>query len=67
MTDYKRDAYLIAYTPDHQKVRQWILKGCFLSALNIPEFSNNGQNSERLISATIDYDWARLDPTEMLE
>lgn len=61
--DYKKDAYLIEYTPDYQKVRQWILHGCWISSLTEDEF-NNEQNEKKKISATIEYDWAEIDMTD---
>jgi hypothetical protein len=27
-SDYKKDCYLVEYTPDYQKVRQWKMHGC---------------------------------------
>lgn len=39
MKDYKRDCYLLEYTPDMQLIRQWVLKGCWISGLTMAEFN----------------------------
>lgn len=64
VTDYKKDAYLIEYTPDWQKVRQYILKGCWVSGISEPNMSFE-DNNKRTISATIRYDYAQLDTSEI--
>ena len=56
MKDYKKDCYLLEYTPDMQLVRQWVLKGCWISGLNMPEF-NQEQGDKRNITATIPNDY----------
>lgn len=61
--DYKRDAYLMEYTPDYQLVRSWVLKGCWIS--NISEDAYNSESNEkRLVTATIQYDRAYIDTSE---
>lgn len=62
VTDYKRDCWLIEYTPDYQEVRKWILHGCWISSLTEPEYNHDG-NDKHTISATIQYDWAEIDFT----
>lgn len=63
--DYKRDAYLVEYTPDYQVVRQWVLKGCWVS--NVSEDAYNSESNEkRLVTATIQYDRAYIDTTESI-
>ncbi|MBO7694150.1 MAG: phage tail protein [Methanobrevibacter sp.] len=62
VTDYKRDCWLVEYTPDYQEVRRWILHGCWISSLTEPEY-NHDSNDKHTISATIQYDWAELDFT----
>lgn len=57
MKDYKKDCYLLEYTPDYQLVRQWLLKGCWISGLSMGEF-NQEQGEKRTITATIQYDTA---------
>ena len=59
-SDYKKDAYLIEYTPDYQQVRKWILHGCWVSGLSESDYSQD--NSEKhQITATIEYDRAEID------
>ena len=63
MSDYKKDAYLIEYTPDYQQVRKWRLHGCWISSLSETEY--NQENAEKhTISATIEYDRAEIDTSE---
>lgn len=64
VTDYKKDAYLIEYTPDWQKVRQYVLKGCWVAGISEPNMSFE-DNNKRTISATIRYDYAKLDTSEI--
>lgn len=59
-TDYKRDAYLIEYTPDYQIVRTWKLMGCWISSLSEGEY-NHESNDKHTIDCTIQYDKAWLD------
>lgn len=57
--DYKKDCYLLEYTPDFSRiVRQWLLKGCFVSGLSEDAFSMNGGGDKKIINATISYDRA---------
>lgn len=57
--DYKKDCYLLEYTPDFSRiVRQWLLKGCFVSGLSEDAFSMNGGGDKKIISANISYDRA---------
>lgn len=56
--DYKKDCWLIEYTPDFTKqVRQWQLKGCFISGLSEDAYSMSS-DGKKTISATIEYDRA---------
>ena len=60
--DYKKDCWLIEYTPDYTKqVRQWQLKGCFISGLSEDAYSMSS-DGKKTISATIEYDRAELTP-----
>lgn len=59
MSAYKKDCYLLEYTPDYELVRQWLLKGCWISGLTIPEF-NHEQGDKRTVTATIQYDTAYM-------
>lgn len=57
MKDYKRDCYLLEYTPDMQLIRQWVLKGCWIAGLDMGDFDQeNGE--KRTITASIPYDYA---------
>lgn len=62
-TAYKKDCYLLEYPPDYYAPhRGWLLKGCWISGLSESEYTNdNGDKHE--ISATIQYDYAKLDPS----
>ncbi|MGM9544276.1 MAG: hypothetical protein ACI3T9_04770 [Romboutsia timonensis] len=56
--DYKKDCWLIEYTPDFTKqVRQWQLKGCFISGLSEDSYSMSS-DGKKTINATIEYDRA---------
>ena len=57
MKDYKKDCYLMEYTPDMQLIRTWTLKGCWIAGLTMNEF-NQEQGDKRTISASIPYDYA---------
>ena len=64
-SDYKKDAYLIEYTPDYQEVRRWRLHGCWVSGLQESEY--NQENSEKhQITITIEYDRAEIDTSEVI-
>lgn len=56
-TNYKKIAYLIEYAPDGTQARQWQLTGCWLAALQLGSFSQEG-NAVRQITATMTYDYA---------
>lgn len=60
VTDYKKDCYLVEYTPDYQEVRRWRLHGCWISALEETEYSHEN-NDKHGITATIQYDRAEID------
>ena len=64
-SDYKRDCYLVEYTPDYQKVRQWKLHGCWISKLSEGEY-NHEQNEKKQIEVSIEYDRAEIDTSEVL-
>lgn len=65
-SDYKKDCYLIEYTPDYQVVRQWRLHGCWVSNITEDEYNADG-NDKRSISATIEYDRAEIDNSSLLD
>lgn len=59
-TQYKKKCYLIEYTPDYRKVRTWVLYGCWISKLSEGEY-NAEEGGKHSITATIQYDHARID------
>lgn len=61
--DYKKDAYLMEYTPDYQLVRTWTLYGCWIGDLDMGQFSMEN-NDKKQITATIYYDYAVMDIEE---
>lgn len=63
MKDYKKDCYLMEYTPDNQLVRTWTLKGCWIAGLQMGEF-NQESGDKRTITATIPYDYAIMELPE---
>lgn len=65
VTNYKKDCYLIEYTPDYRKVRQWILKGCWISGISEGDYSNDSSD-KKLIDCTIQYDRAEIDTSEIV-
>lgn len=64
-SDYKKDCYLVEYTPDYQKVRQWKMHGCWISKLSEGEY-NHEQNDKKQIDVTIEYDRAEIDTSEVI-
>lgn len=64
--DYKKDCYLVEYTPDWQIVRTWKLYGCWITSISEQPF-NHESNDKRMISVTIRYDRAKIDMTNTLE
>lgn len=66
VADYKKTCYLIEYTPDWQKVRQWILYGCWISNLTEDPYNSDADADKHSISATIQYDKAVLDTSEVI-
>lgn len=63
VTDYKKDCYLLEYSPDYQLIRKWILYGCWVSEIRENDF-NADNNGKRQITATIIYDKAQIDRTD---
>lgn len=66
VSDYKRDCWLIEYTPDYQEVRKWRLHGCWISDIQEQPF-NSEANDKRNISVTIEYDRAELDTSTTVQ
>ena len=65
VTNYKKDCYLIEYTPDFRKVRTWRLYGCWISGLSEGEY-NYEDSGKHQVSATIQYDRAKIDLSEVV-
>jgi len=63
-SDYKRDAYLLEYTPDYQLVRTWKLMGCWISKLSEGAYDHNSADKHS-ITATIEYDKAWIDISDI--
>lgn len=63
-SDYKRDAYLLEYTPDYQLVRTWKLMGCWISGLSEDPYSHDSADKHQ-ITATIEYDKAWIDISDI--
>lgn len=63
-SDYKKDAYLIEYTPDYQRVRSWILRGCWISNISETDRSNDS-NDKCIITCTIEYDRGYLNTADI--
>ena len=61
--DYKKDCYLVEYSPDYQMVRRWILHGCWVSGISESEY-NASSNDRHQLTVTIEYDRAELDVSE---
>lgn len=62
--DYKKDAFLLEYTPDYQLVRTWKLRGCWVSGISEGEYSHDN-NDKRSIDVTIQYDKAFIDTSDI--
>lgn len=60
MEDYKKDCYLLEYTPDYQLIRTWVLYGCWISGISEGEYSMEANDEKRLITVDIQYDWAKI-------
>ena len=62
---YKRDCYLIEYTPDYRKVRTWRLYGCWISNLT-SDAPTNEDGGKVSVQCTIEYDRAVIDTSEVV-
>ena len=63
-SDYKKDAYLLEYTPDYQLVRTWKLMGCWISGLSEGDYTHDSAE-KHTITATIEYDKAWIDLSDV--
>lgn len=66
-SQYKKDCWLVEYAPDGQEVRKWRMHGCWISGLSEPPYDSNNGDSKRTITATIQYDRAEIDVSELTE
>lgn len=66
VSEYKKDCYLIEYSPDGQVVRQWRLHGCWISRLSEDDY-NAESNGKKSITASIEYDRAEIDVSGLTE
>lgn len=64
-TQYKKNCYLVEYTPDYRKIRTWVLYGCWISKLSEGEYSAEDVN-KHAISATVQYDHAKIDLSDSI-
>lgn len=60
LEDYKFDGYLIELSPDKQVVRQWLMKGMWVSAVSEDPFDNQANQAERFMTVTFQYDLGKL-------
>lgn len=63
-SDYKKDAYLVEYTPDKQVVRRWRLFGCWISGISESSYDRNSSNAN-VMTVVIQYDNAEVDTTDI--
>lgn len=62
--DYKKDCWLLEYTSDFKTlVRQFELKGCWISKLSEDGFDAESDN-KKTISATVEFDKAFMSPPD---
>lgn len=59
--EYKRDCYLMEYTPDYRLVRRWKLYGCWIQSISGGAFDATKKNQVSEISITLVYDRAEID------
>ena len=61
MSEYKKDCYLLEYTPDYKEVvRTWVIKGAFVTGVTQNDYDQEGGNKVTA-TATIIYDAAYVD------
>ena len=61
VTNYKRDCYLQEYTSDTRLVRQWIIRGAWISSISEDDYDWYNGDERHGITATITYDRAEID------
>ena len=62
VTNYKKDCYLIEYTPDFRPIRTWKLYGCWVSGISEDPYSSE-DGGKHSVSCTIQYDYGKIDYT----
>ena len=62
--DYKKVAYLLEYDPSWALVRTWKLFGCWVGSIDNGNYSNES-NEKKTISAQINYDYAKMELSEI--
>lgn len=65
LTDYKKDATLVEYSPDGQAIRAWDMYGCWVNAISEDDFDHSNNQSERRLRATMQYDMAMPRTTDL--
>lgn len=55
--NYKKNATLIEYTADHEKVREWQLIGCWVKSISEDNYNQESDDIQR-ITCSIEYDRA---------
>lgn len=61
---YAKECYLVEYTPDFIPIRQWLLRGCWISEISEDDFDSEN-DGKRQITATIQYD--RAEPQDLYD
>ena len=64
-SDYKKECYLVEYSPDYQEVRRWRLTGCWVSGISEDSY-NSEDDGKKSITATIEYDKATIDTSSLI-
>lgn len=59
-SDYKKDAYLLEYTPEHQLVRTWKLYGCWITEISEENYDHEDAK-DKMLTVKFKYDRAKLD------
>lgn len=57
--DYKMQAYVTEYTPDHQKVREWKLYGVWVKSVKADAKNAEGDDKSK-VTATVVYDYFKV-------
>lgn len=60
VSDYKKECYLVEYTPDRQVVRTWVLHGCFVYDVSETDRNHEDSSTPCKVTAKIKYDWAEI-------